>query len=216
MQLRVVFGMSVGAALLATTGCMVDRTYQPTDNGIAVDDRFDNDGIVLDDDADDDFDDFDDVDTDGLITGVKNGSMVGTIGPASVDQTPDRLAAYDDGWYVSVESVAMLDTRAAMLMLSASNVGDLFQPGTAETFRLDEYDASGANVVLLGCTGANMDTFDEYDVPADEVDVVVEEGDGPGEVVVQLNGRWNSQETGADGQPVAAAKTASATFTLQR
>ena len=101
-------------------------------------------------------------------------------------------------------------------MLSASNAEDVFVAGTSRTFRLDDYDADGAQVTLLGCTGQEMDVFDEYDVPADEVDVVVEEGTEPGDVVVQIAGVWQSQDFDENGNRTGAAKTAQARFTLHR
>jgi hypothetical protein len=57
-----------------------------------------------------------------------------------------------------------------------------------------------------------MDSYDEFDVPADEVDVIVEappEADPtPGEVVVQVNARWLNVDTEV--------RSASANFRLQR
>ncbi|MDP2340292.1 MAG: hypothetical protein Q8O67_04990 [Deltaproteobacteria bacterium] len=224
MQLRTLLGTTVGALLLST-GCMVDRTYQPEPS------QDFRDGFVVDNsDLDDDFndDDFNDDlgNGDGQdlyeeepsipFVGVRNGLMSGDVGPAvGINQTPDRLAVYDDGYYLSIEAVAQLDNRAAMLMLSASNAGDLFTAGTSRTFSFYAYEADGAQVYLLGCTGPEMDVYDEFDVPADEVDVVVEEAPGgePGEVLVQLTGRWNQYD---DQGEIFDVKKANSTFTLRQ
>ena len=220
MHMRKLLGTTAGAALLATTGCMVDRTYQPEpsrnfeDNFRVDNDQFREDG------TDDDFDDFedpsDDVQPSVPFTGARDGLMSGDVGPAvNINQAPDRLAVYDDGYYLSIEAVAQLQDRAAMLMLSASNAGDLFTAGTSRTFTFSNYEADGAQVYLLGCTGQQMDIYDEFDVPADEVDVVVEEAPGgaPGEVQVQLTGLWNRYD---DRGELVDTQKASSTFTLQQ
>lgn len=206
MQIKAVFGVTMGAALAATTGCMVERSYDPQDFRGLDNDNALGDINVVDDDVDVIEDDIDDVDLSARFTGALNGHMRGDVGPAvDIDQAPDRLTAYDDGFYMVVESVARLDERAAMLYLSVTNGADLFVPGASETFTMnDTYSEDGTYVTLLGCTGQDVDIYDEFDVPADEVDVVVEEGEVPGEVVVQTTGRWS------DGSE------ASATFTLVR
>lgn len=225
MQIRLVLGTTVGAALLASTGCMVDRTYAPGEQASVDQGRFvaadNNNGFLNEGGGDVAVDEQPDVDLEGLFTGARDGHMRGDVGPATgINQAPQRLNAYDDGWYLSVESAAQLDDRAAMLMLSASNASDLFVPGMSGTFSLYEYEADGPQVTLLGCTGGSMDMYDEYDVPADEVDVVVEEGEQPGEVVVQVAGRWNAQvEYDYDGNVVSSGgdvTVASASFTLTR
>ena len=216
MQLRMLLGTTVGALLVASTGCMVDRTYQPEPSR-----EFDEDFVVdndnfNDDEVNDDFVDQQDPYDDGAVpfVGIRDGQMNGDVGPAvGIDQVPDRLNVYDDGYYLSVESVAQLENRAAMLMLSASNAADLFVAGTSRRYSFSAYEEDGAQVYLWGCTGQTMDVYDEFDVPADDVDVVVEEGDAPGEVVVQMTGHWAIY----DDQGVRNGDhEASATFTLQR
>ena len=215
MQMRMLLGTTLGAVLLATTGCMVDRTYQPEPSR-GFDDFIDNND--LDATVDDTGEDFDanDVDAAPPFVGVRDGLLSGDVGPAvGINQAPDRLAVYDDGYYLSIESVVQLENRAAMLMLSASNASDLFVAGTNRRFTFSAYEADGAQVYLLGCTGQDMDVFDEFDTPADEVDVVVEEApDGePGELQVQLAGRWNKYDN--DGELINTQK-ATSRFTLRR
>jgi hypothetical protein len=218
MQLRTVLGTTVGAVLVATTGCMVDRTYHPEPSGGFDDFVVDQDNFNDDEFIEDDFEEQDPYEGEGTVpfVGIRDGQMNGDIGPAlGINQAPDRLAVYDDGYYLSIESVAQLENRAAMLMLSASNAGDLFVPGTSRTFSFYAYEADGAQVYALGCTGAAMDQYDEFDVPADEVDVVVEEAEGGevGEVQVQLTGRWAQYD---DQGSLTGNRTATATFVLQQ
>lgn len=208
MQMRTRVGTSViGAALLATTGCMVEHTYQEQ----PIDRSFD-DGYAAIDDRD--------VDIEvpaGAFVGARDGSMEGTVGPAvNINQEPDQLTAYDDGYYISIMSVAQLPERAAMLNLSATNGATLFVPGTHRTFSLYAGEADSMDVYLLGCTGQEQDIYDEYDVPADEVTIDVEEGEVPGEVVVQVAGRWDPTTYDEQGNPVGEPNIASATFTLTR
>lgn len=219
MQLRTLLGTTVSAVLLATTGCMVDRTYQPDptqgfeDGFIDSSDNFDD---TVQQDAPQDIaaDPYDDVEASVPFVGARNGHMTGNVGPAlGIDQAPDRLSIYDDGYYLSIESVAQLQDRAAMLMLSASNAGNLFVAGTSRTFTFYAYEADGAQVYMLGCTGQEVDVYDEFDVPADEVDVVVEAGGEPGEVQVQLTGRWNQYD---DQGMVSGTQKATASFALRQ
>lgn len=124
-----------------------------------------------------------------------NGYLRGDIGPArGVDQSPDRLSSYQDGSYAAIESVVSLPDRVAMMLVYVYRADELFVAGTHETFYVDEFDNfDGAmQVTALGCTGQQMDVFDEYDVPADEVEVIVEAApDGqPGDVDVVATARW--------------------------
>lgn len=210
---------ALAASVMATSvfsGCVVERTYEPNDplapaeGGFFQPTPIDDGGVI----------------TDpggpgggggsgsGLFTRASNGMMKGDIGPArDISQAPERLAVYDDGWYASIESVAVMQDRAAMMMVSTSRPDLVFQAGRSQTFLLSGYgDEEGRQVTVLGCTGASMDYYDEFDVPADEVDVIVEappEADPtPGEVVVQVNARWLNVDTEV--------RSASANFRLQQ
>ena len=145
-----------------------------------------------------------------LITGVVDGHLRGDIGPAlGLDTATSTLNHYDDGYYAAIEAVVVRPERAAMMMVSASNPNVVFAPGTHRTFRLSDYEEDGTALSVLGCTGATEGYYDEFDYPADEVEVIVEPADGqPGEVVVQVNARWI---TASPEQP----QEASSSFTLR-
>jgi len=208
----------LAASVMATSvfsGCVVERTYEPNDplapreGGFFQPRPVDDGGAVT-----DPGDPGDQGSGSGLFTRATNGMMKGDIGPArDISQAPERLAVYDDGFYASIESVAVMQDRAAMMMVSTSRPDLVFQPGRSQTFLLSGYgDDEGRQVTVLGCTGSSIDYYDEFDVPADEVDVIVEAppeaNPTPGEVVVQVNARWLNVDTEV--------RSASANFRLQQ
>lgn len=156
-----------------------------------------------------------DIDFSTPIVGATGGSLSGTIGPVEAVNTPaTRLGAWDDGTYLAVEAVGMRDDKAVMLFVSASNAADLFVPGTNEHFTFGDYDHEGAQVGLLGCVGSEVDVYDIYDAPADEVEIVVEPAvnAGPADVSVLVTGTWFVEHPGQETE----IRTASTTFVLQR
>lgn len=194
---------------LATTGslsCLVDRSYEP---GLGV-------GMPAPGAQDVPVRTLPDDDGMDVVGGIRNGFMVGDVGPAvGINQGLDHLAGYDDGFFLSVEAVAQLDERVAMLMFHAFDVPDLFVPGTRRTFAVDDYEDGFAPVYLLGCTGPAMNVYDEFDVAADEVEVVVDADDADAEagvVQVQFHGRWDSMYDESE----VATQFASVTFTLRQ
>jgi hypothetical protein len=193
-QTLVVTGI-LGLALSA--GCLSERDYTPGPDDLRpgdtfVEDRRNDPQVVS-------------PDLLGRFVAAREGYLQGNVGPASnLDQVPDRLSVYDDGTFLSVESVAVQPGRAAMVLMSVYNAGDFFQPGNSATFTSDGWDINGTQLGLLGCTGQGIDIYDEYDMPASEVVVVVEEGARPGDVVVHTQGLWS------DGSE------ANASFTLSR
>ncbi len=156
-----------------------------------------------------------DVDFTAPVTGAVDGHLSGDIGEVDgVDTRTARLGAWDDGSYLAVEAVGQLEDKAVMLFVSASNAGGLFVPGTDETFTFGDYDHDGAQVGLLGCVGREVDVYDQYDAPADEVRVVVEPAvnAGDADVGVVVTGTWFVEHEGAATE----LRTASTSFTLVR
>jgi len=206
-------GLVLAASILTISlgGCVVERGYEapaPLDDGLAFDlDR--NDAV-------DDVDDVDAVDDGGLdevdgarlIQSALGIGLSGDIGPArDLKESSPMGSVYDDGWFAAIESVAVLPDRAAMLMLSVSNPVEALVTGT-RTWTFSE-QSGDTQVIAIGCTGADVGYYDEFDVPADEVDVVVEETPEPGEVVIQATARWTTAFPGE-------VRTASATWRVQR
>jgi hypothetical protein len=135
----------------------------------------------------------DDVDWDAPISAAERGHIVGDVGPAlDLDQEATFVSAWDGGVFVSVETVVALPTRVAMLYASFSAPTQLLRPGVRQSFRLADRQLDQPSVVLLACTGRDIDDYDEFDAPADAVDIVVDEAvDGPpGAVDVQVTGQF--------------------------
>lgn len=148
-----------------------------------------------------------------IIRSASEARIKGVVGPVTLDHTA-RPSVYDDGWYLSVESVVELEGRAAMTLLSVSNGQEIWRPGLSQTFSIEDYSADGPSVTMLGCVGQEVGIYDEYDMPADEVDVDIEDGQGDDEMVVTLGARWHDRdEAGVKLDTFRAAQTA---FTLSR
>lgn len=196
MRRVLIAGSMMVAALM--TGCLVERPYDPEmdDNGLFS--RPDRNGNYR------------------PVRGAVDGRLQGAIGPvAGLNHEANLLSAYDDGYYMSVETVVELDNRAAMTLLSVSNGADLFRPGLNATFSLDNYDNDGVQVTVLGCVGQDVGVYDEYDMPADETTVVVEEGRNADEMDVAMTARWYDRDADT-GARLTTSRTAQTQFTLLR
>lgn len=161
--------------------------------------------------------DVQDIDFTSPVQGARDGHIGGDIGPVEgIDAPVGQLGAWDDGSYLAVEAASQLQDRAVMIFVSASNAGDLFVPGGRGHFVFGDYDGVGAQVGVLGCVGQEIDQYDQYDAPADEVDIVVEAADdelaGPADVQVTVQGTWFIEHPGEDTE----LRTASSTFILER
>lgn len=192
-------GILAGSALVAatlSTACLVDRPYDR-----AVSTQKTN--------------------TDGSqayrpVRSAVDGKLQGQVGPMNnLDHDASLLSAYDDGYYLSVETVVELQDHAVMTLLSVSNGADMFQPGLDATFTLDNYDTNGVQVTMLGCVGQDVGVYDEYDMPADEVQVNVTPGSSDDEMNVALQARWFDRDD-QSGARLDTSKSAQTQFTLLR
>ena len=186
-----------GSVIAFSTGCLVDRPYdrQPDDVNTNT------------------------TDTSTPYRPVRaavDGKLHGQVGPLEgLDHDASLLSAYDDGYYLSVETVVELQDRAVMTLLSVSNGAEIFQPGLDATFTLDNYDTDGVQVTMLGCVGQDVGVYDEYDMPADEVHVSVTPGEDETEMGVALQARWYDRND-QTGERLATSRNAQTEFTLLR
>lgn len=158
-----------------------------------------------------------DVDFTSPVQSARDGHIGGDIGPVEgVDAPAGRLGAWDDGSYMAVEAAAQLGDRAVMIFVSASNAQDLFVPGGSGHFVFGDYNGVGAQIGVLGCVGQEIDLYDQYDAPADEVDISVEGVDdeiaGPADVSVTVTGTWYIEHPGEETE----LRTATSSFILER
>jgi len=198
MQRLIKAGSMMMAAL--SVGCMVERAYDPTDEidlgqDVISDERIDSNEYRP-------------------VLGAENGAVHGEVGALTLDHSASLLSAYDDGYYLSVETVIQLEDRAAMTLLSVSDEAGDFGPGLDETFLLSEYSTSGMQVTMLGCVGQDVGVYDEYDMPSDETHVVVTEGVGENTMDVGVTARWYDRS--ADGVQLETYQEAQTSFTLMR
>ena len=142
------------------------------------------------------------------------GRLSGDIGPMSgLDHQATQLSAYDDGYYISIETVVEMQDRAVMTLLSVSQGAELFKPGLKATFLLD--DDSQTRVTVLGCVGQDVDVYDEWDKPADEVDIEVNAPEeNPDELEVDLMARWFDRDE--YGERLSTFRSGATTLTLTR
>lgn len=148
-------------------------------------------------------------------TDILSGEIRGDVGPEVGLNVPTVSAGvWDDGDYSAMELVGQRDDRAVMLFISATDAHDLFAPDTAMHFDRDQYQSQyGAPYIgMLGCVGQEIDQYDIYDAPADQVDLVVSTGDKTNEVQVEMTGTWFVEYPGAD----TTLSVATASFTLVR
>lgn len=105
-------------------------------------------------------------------TGVRNGRIVGTIGPASnLDLPTDIARVYDDGFFSQIDVFALRnDGRRVMLQLQVDTFGNgpFFVPGVGKRMKLG-YTTAGY-VGALACEGPDSGDENEPfgDTPFDE------------------------------------------------
>lgn len=150
------------------------------------------------------------------VRGAIDGHIRGDIGPVSgLNHDASEMMAFDDGEYASVETVVELPDRATMTLLSIVGPSTVLRPGFAGNFSLESYSSSAINVTMLGCVGQDVDVYDEYDMPADEVTVEVDQGDESDEIDVMVAGIWHDHDA-ATGERLDTFREASTQFTLLR
>lgn len=150
------------------------------------------------------------------VRGAIDGHIVGDIGPVSgLNHDASEMMAFDDGEYASVETVVELQDRATMTLLSIVGPNTVLRPGFSGTFTLESYSANAVNVTMLGCVGQDVDVYDEYDMPADEVTVEVAAGEQPDELDVSVAGVWHDHDS-STGEALETFHEASTRFTLLR
>lgn len=153
----------------------------------------------------------------GPIQAALAGHVRGTVGPVeAMSEQATELSTYDDGYYVTVEAVVEQPERAIMTLLSVSNVGDLFLAGNGGSWSLGSEDEDGTRVTMLGCVGDQVGIYNEYDKPADEVDLVIDapESGVENELDVTVQGRWFDRDD--NGEKLDTFHDAITTFTLVR
>jgi hypothetical protein len=153
----------------------------------------------------------------GPIQAALGGRVRGNIGPVTgMSAEATELSTYDDGYYVTVETVVEQPERAIMTLLSVSNAGDLFLAGNGGAWSLGAEDEDGTRVTMLGCVGDQVGIYNQYDKPADEVDLVIDEpeSDLENEVDVTVQGRWFERDE--NGEKLDTFHDAITTFTLVR
>ena len=191
-------GTAIAAAL--STGCLQERSYNvepgvelttPNDRGIAG-------GSYA------------------TVRGAIDGHLIGDIGPVSgLNHDASDMVAFDDGEYASVETVVELPDRATMTLLSIAGPTTVLRPGFTGSFTLESYSSDAVNVTMLGCVGQEVDVYDEYDMPADEVTVDVTQGDQPDELDVNVQGTWHDHDS-STGERLDTFHEANTHFTLLR
>ncbi len=153
------------------------------------------------------------------LRGAVDGRLAGDVGPISgIDRDANLLSAYDDGYYMSVETVVELQGRAVMTLLSVSNGSAVFAPGLSGSYALEdllEMDAEDMQVTMLGCVGQDVGVYDEFDAPADEVVLAVAEGGNDDEMAVLVSATWYHRDE-ATGEKLASFSRAQTEFTLLR
>ena len=110
------------------------------------------------------------------------GYVQGDIGDVrGLDQEARLRNGYGEDTYASMEVHAENTDGAAMHLLEIWGGLDRLEPGTRTTFRPEDTDYEGdeLGVQVIGCAGPSPYDW-RYDQPADEVEVVVSEGDEPG------------------------------------
>lgn len=190
-------GSALAAAL--TTGCLQERSYN-VEPGVEISNP-DNPSLI-----------------NGYanVRGAIDGHIRGDIGPVNgLNHEASEMMAFDDGEYASVETVVQLPDRATMTLLSIVGPRTVLRPGFSGSFTLESYSSSSVNVTMLGCVGQDVDVYDEYDMPADEVTVDVQEGEQPDELDVTVAGVWHDHDP-STGERLATFQEASTRFTLLR
>lgn len=141
---------------------------------------------------------------------IVNPALKTTMGPVTVSDHALRVDSFEETWgtndmYTSVTTTAPdADSGAAMVNLSFS--GGLshpaFVPGARLTFNMFEGGADGLQVDAIGCSGPSEGQWSDFDTPAEEVDIEIEEGEEPGTQVLNYRATffdYDGQKTMADG-----------------
>ena len=150
------------------------------------------------------------------VRGAIDGHIRGDIGPVTgLNHDASEMMAFDDGDYASVETVVELQDRATMTLLSIVGPTTVLRAGFRGNFSLESYASDAVNVTMLGCVGQEVDVYDEYDMPADEVTVEVEQGEQPDELDVSVAGIWHDHDA-STGERLDTFREASTGFTLLR
>ncbi len=150
------------------------------------------------------------------VRGAIDGHIRGDIGPVTgLNNDATEMMAFDDGDYASIETVVELPGRATMTLLSIVGPDTVLRAGFSGNFSLESYASDATNVTMLGCVGQEVDVYDEYDMPADEVNVEVVAGDQPDELDVAVTGLWHDHD-GSTGERLDSYREASTRFTLLR
>jgi hypothetical protein len=146
-----------------------------------------------------------------------DGHVRGDIGDVhGLDQSAQLRNGYDDTTYASMEVHAENEDGAAMQLLEVWGGLDRLEPGTRQIYRPEEasYDEDELTVQVIGCSGPN--TYDwQYDQPADEVEVVVSEGDEPGVMRLDYTARTFRNDA-FTGLPSAQADVVTASVSVRR
>lgn len=186
-------GTAVAAAL--STGCLQERSYNVDPD---VQTNHTNPGTYA------------------TVRGAIDGHIRGDIGPVvGLNNDASEMMAFDDGDYASVETVVELQDRATMTLLSIVGPSTVLRAGFAGSFALESYASDAVNVTMLGCVGQDVDVYDEYDMPADEVTVEVGAGDQPDELDVSVAGVWHDHDA-ESGERLETYREAATHFTLLR
>jgi|GEM_PF-1748101 len=118
------------------------------------------------------------VEEDGLLSG----HLTGTMGPVTVDTDAVHFNTWKEQTFTEINTVAPdADGGAAMTILLFNGPLSELEVGVAQRF---SWDGNGTNdgmwVDAIGCSGPQEGRWTYFDVPAEEVDVVVDEGEEPG------------------------------------
>jgi len=135
----------------------------------------------------------------------------GVLGPVNVIEG-DTLRvdsyheAYGDGFsFTQVQTTApQVADGAAMVLLFIDGGLDhpALVPGARYSFSQGESDVGGLNIDGIGCSGPDDGNWSDYDQPADEIDVEIEEGEEPGTQVLSYRATfydYDGGKTSADG-----------------
>lgn len=157
-----ILGSLVGTLGLFGSGCVANHSYyEPVEEG--------------------DYEFFEDLGG-GYMGNLQllEGRLAGDIGPVTgVDSEATLLEGFDDGSFADVQVIA--ETERGVVMSWVEIVGGTdhpaLQPGFSQTFRENDFgfDSRNLHVRVVNCSGDEAYDWD-YDQPADEVVVQVEEG----------------------------------------
>lgn len=194
----------ISGSLLAaaiSSGCIVERQYSdPSNDGELqmVEAPFDR----------------------GVETSLReavNGRIVGDVGPVrGLDERATELTAYDDGYYGSVEMIVEPSRDDAAMTIVNINGGldhPALRPGLSATFSADSYptDENELYVTTIGCAGEKYAW--DFDAPADDTQIVVEEGEVEGQMDVTVTSRFYERDP-ATGARLDSYTEATSTFSL--